>query len=198
MGNVIGPCNLEGAEGRGLQTRPGLRPHFGPGSCNHMSQPCRVERPPVLSCGQHGLPVGTSARPMDVSPSGGLSYRALQAARAGCRKPNSDVPDPPGRCMERDCTTAYKPGRGPCAPTGHYSGSALCAPGEKLRDECSVRAVQPCGVEAAKPGLRAQSGHQNRPASWCPRPLRTPLPRAGGQRHLFLPLRLLPDVPPAL
>lgn len=70
----------------------------------------------MLSCGQQGLPVGTSARPVDASPSGGLSYRAHQAAKAGHRKPNSDVLDPPGRRMGRDCTTACKLSRGPCAP----------------------------------------------------------------------------------
>lgn len=73
--------------------------------CNPMSQPCRGERPgpswhlgpPVLSCGQRGLPAGTSTRPVHASASGGLSDRAHGAAKAGHRKPNSDVQDPLGR-----------------------------------------------------------------------------------------------------
>lgn len=124
-----------------------------PWLCNPMRQSCRGEQPglswhlgpPVLSCGQRGLPAGTSTRPVHASASGGLSDRAHRAAKAGHRKPNSDVLDPLGRCAGRGLHHHLQAEPGPPCPAGRNPGSALRVLGEKQQDKRSSRAVQPCG-----------------------------------------------------
>lgn len=149
----------------------------------------------MLNCGQQGLPIGTSARPVDASPLGGLSYRAHQAAKAKHRKPNSDVRDPHGRRMGRDCTTAWKLSWGPCAslattlPLLYMPQERSCEmsmPFELFNRAGSKQPSPGCGRKAAisialPAGTHGHSAAQGR-----------------GGRGIFLLLRRLPDVPPAL
>ena len=121
MGFSAGKCDQAQGEGRAEQEASELGLGSGLTSAPALSttgaSPAERNSPArACICGQQGLPAGTSARPVDASTAGGLSCTARQAAQAGHRKPNSDVLDPLGGCMGRDCTTACKPSRGPCAP----------------------------------------------------------------------------------
>ena len=145
----------------------------------------------VLSRGQQGPPAVTSARPVDARIPGGPGCRARRAAKAGHRKPSSDVLEPLGRCIGRHCTTACKPGRAP-APCWPWLGSALCVPFMCPGRESARRArlsEQFSCVELKQTGRAVGAWFgQDLPASRCPG-------LAWG--HLTL-LGLLPDVPPAL
>lgn len=128
----------------------------------------------VLSRGQQGPPAATSARPVDAGIPGGPGCRARRAAKAGHRKPSSDVLEPLGRCPGRYCTTACKPSRGPCALLAvarlcftcpiYVSREGIC------KTSLCVRVVQLCGAEADRPG-------HGRPAS-----VRVCLPAAAQDR----------------
>lgn len=110
----------------------------------------------VLSCGQQGPPAATSARPLDASIPGGPGCRACRAAKAGHRKPSSDVLEPLARYTGRCCTTACKLSRGPCALLAVARLCFMC-PVYVTREgisktSCSVRVLQLCRAEADRPG----------------------------------------------
>lgn len=154
--------------------------------------------PSVLNRGQQGWPAGTLVRPMDASAPGGLSCRAYQAAKAGRRKPNSDVLGPLGSCMEMDCPTACELSQGLCALLAAaqalpYVSQERLFKRSNLCSSCSAVHTRHSQARTVGAKLLSVSVCQ----SWCPRPLGSIyLPCCPG--HLAPLLGLLPDVPPAL
>lgn len=152
----------------------------------------------MLNHGKQGWPAGTSVRLVDASAPGGLSCRAYQAAKAGRRKPNSDVLGPLGSCMERDCTTACKLSQGPCAPLAaaqalpYVSQERICKR-SNLCSSCSAVHTQHSQARTVGAKLLSVSICQ----SWCPWPF-CGIYLLCCPGHLALLLGLLPDVPPAL